>query len=226
MAIVNLMEDIVKSVTDKVVKNNKEFAQLSSNEDDIIAYVLNRVPPKYSTSERGILHGKLETKFEIQQKTDILMLVFEAAKVIMNGRASEISTGAGANQLGTHCFPHVIGEILEETTLTVIPGVEVSLYFGDTPVGMVDPTWKNPYSTNKATMGHYHFWPVYLENVMGTGPNVPLKMVARHPKFVDNSVDIDLEILDKPDMGKSFVAPITLMQVQDGVDLDFLYSEE
>ncbi len=114
------MEDIVTSVVREVLKKDKDLPKAEIYEQDIIAYVLNRVPARYITSERGIIHGKLESRFKFQQRTDILFLIQEAIQNIQSRRASSPSSVeelAGRERM----LPHIMGEVLEETTFSIIP---------------------------------------------------------------------------------------------------------
>ena len=223
MAIKNLMMDIVTNAVNELIKNDRSILISVTNKDDIIAYVLNRVQPKYITSERGILHGTLQTKYEVQERMDILKLIYEAVSEIKDRRTSKMITKEEAEPSET-CLPHIIGTVLEETTLSIIPEVQVTLFFKDAITNMVYDEWENPYKSHKATMGYYHFWPRYRKSEMGDKPSFQLRF--HHPKFNDTSIDVDVEILTShSDLGKSHVVPIVLMTAKEGVNLDFLYEE-
>jgi len=225
MAIRNLIEAVVRSVVDEVLKKNKDLAEKNTNKDDIVAYVLNRIPPKYVTSERGILHGKLHVKFEIQAKTDILLLIYEAISVIKKRRAVEYDLNNIEQKDVEHHFPHIMGEILEESTFSMIPDVEVSLMHNGNLVKMVDLDWKNPYLTNKSTMGYYHFWPDNLEKKSSKDSKINFNLIFKHPKFNQKNIDIEVELSSSADIGRSYKVPIVLIQLKEGIDPDFLYKE-
>jgi len=227
MSYQNLMEDIVGNVVDEVLKNDKDLNPEEYRKDDIVAYVLNRINPRYITSERGILHGKLEARYATQERTDILFSIYEAIEVIKSRRA----TGAGDSTGGKVCedagrLAHIVGEVLEETTMVMIPDVEISLLYNDRVAEMIDEGWKNPYKTNRATRGYYHFWPVYHGEDMMKGKKIPFTLVFRHPKFKEKRMDIEIDLLVEPDMAKSHVVPIVLLSANEGVDLDFLYTDD
>jgi competence protein ComFB len=221
MAIKNLMEDIVRNTVYEVLKNDTDISQPDTNIEDIIAYVLNRIAPRYITSERGILHGKLEARLVVQQKTDIFLLIYEAIEVIKKRRATELGIPVSETSVSMCRFPHIIGEVLEETTFSIITDVEISLYHKDRLAVMIDSDWKNPYKTNKPTMGYYHFWPEYDEQTMGrTDIPIIFTIVFRHPDFKDQMIDIEIDIASNAGMGKSMVVPITLMQARDGFTVE------
>jgi competence protein ComFB len=216
----NLMEDITRTAVEEVLKKDNEVSQINSNADDIAAYVLNRVPPRYVTSERGILHGKLQARLATQQKTDIFMLIYEAIEVIKKRRNNETKPGhTKFNDLSLKGFPHIIGQVLEETTFSIIPDVEITLFNGKNRCGMVDTDWKNPYKTNKSTMGYYHFWPAYDEKTMGEGSVFKFRLEYRHKLLGDKDFEFQLDYDSPTGIGMSYIIPIVLLQPKPGIPL-------
>jgi len=222
MSIKNLMEEIVADVVSEIVRNDKDLQIKKTSKDDIVAYVLNRVEPKYVTSERGVIHGMLDRKFIAQQRSDILFLVYEAVGVIKNRRESQ-SGGETGIQAGISAFPHILGEVLEETTFSIIPNVEVTLLYNGNKAEMIDGSWKNPCLTHRATKGYYHFWPTLPQEKRGKAKTHTFTMRFSHPKFVEKEVPVDIETLSHDEATGSRVLPIVLLSVKEGVDLDFLY---
>jgi len=223
MTIKNLMMDIVINTVGEVMKNDRMVKDSGMNREDIIAYVLNRVPPKYITSERGILHGALDVKYMIQQKMDVLALIYEAVREI-NARRSSNVISRESIVIDQISLPHIIGTILEETTLSIIPDVEVSLLFKDKLAEMLYEEWENPYQSHKATMGYYHFWPKYNKKAMGAKPAFTIRF--KHPKFQERTHEIKLDAQEGEDLGKPIIVPIILLTAREGVNLDFLYEEK
>jgi hypothetical protein len=222
MAIKNIMEDIVNNIVEEIFRVDESIDEKKVSRDDVLAYVLNRTTPKYVTSERGILHGKLDEKYITQQKTDILFLIYEAIEIITSRRSSVLrSKKDDAKPL--KCLPHIIGEVLEETTFSVVPDVEVTLYYKGEPLPMITPEWANPYMTNRATKGYFHFWPEYLEEKCKGKSAVTLEVRFRHPKFKEKTVEIEVDCHSKDNFEKSHLMQIVLLQVVDGIDLNFLY---
>ncbi len=220
MSFRNLMEDITRTAVEEVIKKDNELTQINSNVDDIAAYVLNRVPPKYVTSERGMLHGKLQARLATQQKTDVFMLIYEAIEVIKKRRNKDEITG---HTKFADCelkrFPHIIGQVLEETTFSVIPDVEITLYFGNSKCSMVDSDWKNPYKTNKATMGYYHFWPAYDDKIMGSSSDYKFRLEYTHKLLGKKDFEFELDFDSPTGIGMSYIIPIVLLQPKPGVPL-------
>jgi competence protein ComFB len=216
MAITNLMHDIVINILDEVLKkeNNKNIS--SNDREDITAYVLNRVPPKYVTSERGLLYGILDARYQVQQQVDTLLLIYEAINKIVTRRNPADDHKDRLHLEKTSFLPHVVGQVLQESSLSIIAGVEVTLMHGNAMAAMVDTDWDNPYTTNAATKGHFHFWPKYIKCHMDKKSSVPFTISFRHPQFVETTIDLSLEVIKKSDFGRSQFIPTVLMKTREG----------
>ncbi len=223
MAFRNLMEDIVTAVVDKILfKEDKTLLEYEPYKQDIIAYVLNRIPPKYYTSERGVLHGKLDSEFTIQQRVDMIFSTYEAIKIIHSRRDTEIPKNDTPQENKIYCLPHVIGEVFEKSTFAVIPGIKVHLLYNGESVKMKDKTWKNPYTTSIATEGYYHFWPELSEVDLEKDMEVPFEILFEHNQLQDVRLEIKLQVLDTVNVYKSHVMPITLLDAMEGVDVAYI----
>lgn len=216
MPATNLMQDIVINILDEVLKKEGNREISAHHRNDIIAYVLNRVPPRYVTSERGLLYGALDAKYKVQEQVDILMLIYEAINKILDNKGPGDDRTQSPHLEKTSLLPHIIGQVLEESTLAIIPDVEVSLMFGNAKADMVDADWENPYITSAATKGRFHFWPKYTPGKMGKGPRVPFTLRFRHQHFIETTVDVSLDVLQKSDFGRSQFIPIVLMKSNTG----------
>jgi len=78
MKIYNYMEEIVKDALEGILSNRKDICQCQRCKLDMIAWALNRLPPKYVVSDKGRFYTKLQ-EVEIQFRTDV---VRELAKAI------------------------------------------------------------------------------------------------------------------------------------------------
>jgi competence protein ComFB len=216
MPVTNLMKDIVINTLEEVLKNEQVKNINGNGRDDVIAYVLNRVQPKYVTSERGLLYGVLDAKYHVQQRVDILFLIYEAIHKIMNRRDSNAAHKETINPEKSAYFPHIIGQVIEETSLSVVPDVEVTLHYRDAPAAMIDSDWDNPYTTIEATRGHFHFWPKFLEPEMGKGQAAPFMLSFRHDRYSADPVELSLEVFRNADFGKSLFIPAVLLSLKEG----------
>lgn len=210
MAVTNLMQEIVVSTLEEVLKNEKITNIPPADRDDIIAYALNRLNPKYVTSERGLLHGVLEARYQVQQRVDVLFLIYEALYRILNHPASSAGHSDMSHSKGTVMLPHIVGQVLDSETLSMLPNVDVLLLHNGAPAPMIDDGWNNPYRTNESTNGYYHFWPKYADS-HGSAASLPFTLVFKHPEFKETSMSIDLEVIGAAEPGKNRFLQATLM---------------
>ena len=225
MEFFNLIEMIVKDIVDEVLAKEEDFKNIKYHRNDIIAYVLNRVPPRYVTGERGIIHSRIDPRLKYQEHTDILFLTYEAIGLFGKRRATEIEDEKEDNEKLSGLIPHMIGEALEESTLCVIPDLKITILYEDKPAEMMDLGWKNPYVAAKATRGYFHFWPRYIEEKMNTSDHVEFHITLEHPKFESRSVKIIAKVNKKNDLGNTQSIPLILMKLKDGVSPDFLTAD-
>ncbi len=224
MSIKNIMEDIVFSTVEEVLKKEKDDNKTQEYREDICAFVLNRISPNYVTSERGILHGLLDSRFLMQQKTDILLLIHEAINVIHERRSNE-SKHIEIDQKGhNYFFPHIIGEVVEESTFSKIENVKVTLLYKGKPIKMMSDSWNNPYETNKGTMSYYHFWPDFNEDP-DPEKEYEFTLTFEHENLEAKDYTFTVKPVKAVNMSASRAIPIMLMQLKDGVDSSFLYEE-
>ena len=218
MPLQNLLEEVVDNVTKEVLKKEGELDSLITVKDDIVAYVLNRIPPQYVTSERGILHGQIASKYRIQQKTDILIGVYEAIDIIKRRRSTAINSDSGLSVSPVfNMLQHIVGSVADEETISPIFEVQVSLLFNKEIAKMIDPNWENPYITNPATRGHYHFWPAYSHKRMSDLDKLDFTIKFEHPNFESAAVKIELDIdrehdPEGPAVKKPYSVPLILLK--------------
>lgn len=225
MEFFNLIEMIVKDIVDEVLAKEDDFKNIKYLRNDIIAYVLNRVPPRYVTGERGIIHSRIDPRLKYQEHTDILFLTYEAISIFTKRRGPGAGvTGIDEEKL-SGLIPHMIGEVLEETTLSIIPDLKITLLYNEQPAEMMDIGWKNPYIAAKATRGYFHFWPRYIEEKMRGEDHVEFKIVFDHPEFEPRSVKIKAKVNKKNDLGNTQSIPMVLLKLKEGVSTDFLMKD-
>jgi competence protein ComFB len=84
MNLVNYMEDAVRSVLEEMLQE-EIYAHLAENERvrlDVMAYTLNRLPPKYVATQRGQIYTRVQ-ELRQQFKTDILVELTKAMQHVM-----------------------------------------------------------------------------------------------------------------------------------------------
>lgn len=72
----NILESLVTAIVERRTQRLDETVQQKINIDDVAAYVLNRLPPMYATSRRGLQNLRLRVKSEMTSQ--IISIVKEA----------------------------------------------------------------------------------------------------------------------------------------------------
>ena len=217
MPLQNLLEEIVDNVVKEILKKEGELDSFIAAKDDIVAYVLNRIPPQYVTSERGILHGQIASKYKIQQKTDIIMGVYEAIDIIKKRRGPAANSDTLSLNPALNIVQHIVGSVADEETLSPIFDVQVVLLSNGEIAKMIDSNWVNPYITNPATRGYYHFWPAYSHKKMSGLDKLAFTIKFEHPDFEPAAVQIELDVdrehdPEGPAVKKPYSVPLILLK--------------
>ncbi len=173
MIIKNAMEDIVTNAVIEMLKDNDEkLLKCSAYIEDIVCYVLNRIPPRYVTSGRGVLHFELEKEDNVQQLADIYAKIKEAREIIANRRKEkdyifeETDFFFKDNVINTSQeylnFPYFTGRVIMSSREGLKENVKVSLFIKQNgkyvSAEMINHNWQNPFVTSKYTYGYYTFW--------------------------------------------------------------------
>ncbi len=76
----NIMEDYVAEKLDEVI-DSLDCCKCNQCRSDIISYALNRLSPKYVSTERGKAFVKVNT-MSSQFEIDILTAIYEGAEIV------------------------------------------------------------------------------------------------------------------------------------------------
>lgn len=166
MNIHNLMEEYVFShvnaLYDGFEKERPAWLRCSCRDCriDVTTYVLNRVPPRYVVSGRGVIHSKRALS-DPQLRADVDMITLEGIRLINASsrpyhKGNKVVEKEAKNELLFN-FPVFIGTVLDGNTFEPMSGVTVTLKLEDKIVDMFDKTWSNPCLTYNATKGVYSF---------------------------------------------------------------------
>ncbi len=79
--LVNYMEAAVREELPVLLSQRQDICKCEDCLYDILAYALNRLPPKYVVSERGHVHTKVDFA-EIQHEVDITTVVLQGMDTI------------------------------------------------------------------------------------------------------------------------------------------------
>lgn len=126
---------------------------------DTASYVLNRIPPKYIVSGRGVIHSVVDD--DSQLKADIDALIMDGIRAVSSARRPyhdkatkkpDLKEGPFFN------FPTFIGTVLDGNTFTPLKDATITLKKDGVICPMIDYTWQNPCTTNQLTKGAFSFW--------------------------------------------------------------------
>lgn len=169
MKIHNLMEDLVESKVNKLyedIKSSKSVWLTCDCENcrlDAMAYVLNRIPPKYIVSSRGITHSASDSNLS-QIKADIDTLALEGIRLVSSSKRPTHNSITSSDSLTIsgktpyYFFPTLTGLVMDGTTFEPLNNAKISLSQNGTLVEMIDQTWLNPTKTFPSTKGAYSFY--------------------------------------------------------------------
>ncbi len=136
---------------------------------DTVAYVLNRLTPRYVVSERGIAHAVSEHASQLD--ADVDFLIIEGIKKVSTVRRSfhgkePLYENEIDEFVSAYNFPIFHGTIYDGESFEPLKHGTIILKLDNDPVEMIDETWSNPYSLHVSTNGAYAFWvkPIIAEN--------------------------------------------------------------
>lgn len=178
MRLKNYNEDLVLDTVKIVLKDRKDLKPTRSFILDVAAYVLNRIPPKYITSERGFTRefiqpegGCGEDGERLFTIIELITLVNRAIEVVARRRRDHEPRAAARaafteplEDVPLHLtyfynMPHIFGRIVDAGDGRPVIAAEATLWVNDNVSVPAEPGWRNPYLTNEQTKGYFSFWP-------------------------------------------------------------------
>ena len=168
MDVHNLMEEVVSKAVNDLYERIKTDGATWLTCDcmncrlDTTSYVLNRIPPKYVVSGRGVTHSTSQIA-DSQLIADIEAIALEGAKIVSTTKrpfhtSDRKDCTIESNNRPAYNFPNIIGEVLDGATFEPISGATVLLKCDGEVAEMIDKTWQNPLTTCKSTRGTFSFW--------------------------------------------------------------------
>lgn len=163
----NLMEEkvyeCVNTLYDQIKKTGASWltCDCENCRVDAVNYVLNRIPPHYVVSGRGVTHN-VELLNEHQLKADIDSLAIEGIRLVSSAKRpfhSEIKKTTEIPSEPVFNFPTLVGTVFDGSTFEPLENVYIDLRLNDKLAEMMDASWANPTQTFSATKGSYSFWP-------------------------------------------------------------------
>lgn len=169
MNIHNMMEDLVirevNALYDQVKKSGTNWLSCDCQNCrlDTISYVLNRIPPKYVVSGRGVTHSASDIFENHQLIADVTALAMDGIRIINSTTRPfhalpREECVVQKEEEPSFNFPTFTGTLLDGSTFEPISGAKITLKLDGKPAEMVDMTWQNPVQTFQSTKGSFGFW--------------------------------------------------------------------
>lgn len=166
MRVHNLVKDLVIQKVEEMFARKEELEAQGICTSrlcmmDVVCFVLNRIPPKYVISGRGIAHSEtVDYSRKLQQLADITTLIREGMEVVSRNKRERGEEAQESEREGFFFnFPSIIGRLLNGLNYAPVSGIPISLLAAGELVRVIDPNWQNPYEMVKNTAGTYLFWP-------------------------------------------------------------------
>ena len=166
MKVHNILEEVVdekvNGMYEKVKSLHTSWLNCDCNQcrEDTISYVLNRLPPLYIVSGRGITHQSVLQDKQIL--ADIDTLTIEGMKKVATSKRSYhgLSTNIADKKITgpSFNFPAFLGTISDGESFEPVEDAKITLFLDSTPAILIDHTWPNPLLTSRITKGRYSFW--------------------------------------------------------------------
>lgn len=168
MNVHNIMEDLVtqrvNNLYDQLKDSNLSWltCDCMNCRLDTISYVLNRVPPRYVVSGRGVTHS-IPSIEDGQLKADIDAIGLEGVRIVSTTKRPfherpRADCEVNGKDKPVFNMPTFMGTVLDGTTFEPLIGASITLKIDGKNAEMVDQTWSNPAKTFKTTEGTYSFW--------------------------------------------------------------------
>ena len=169
MRLKNYNEDLVLDTVKIVLKDRTDVRVTRSFILDVAAYVLNRIPPKYITSERGFTREVVAaaaatgtTRQRLVNVIELITLVNRAVEVVARrrrdrapahpqqaGGRGSLGRRARGSRTSTTCRTSSDGSWTPATGRPVI-SAEATLWINDKVAPPAETGWRNPYSHQRA----------------------------------------------------------------------------
>lgn len=165
MNIHNLMEEFVFTEVNELFntaeKANTPWLTCSCSQCrlDTICYVLNRIPPRYIKSGRGLAYLQIEEAIDKSQlSADINKIALEGMKQVLSSQRPHTGKEKDLPKTPVFNFPTFVGRILDGKTFEPAKNLQVELYLEGIKAESIDSSWDNPYAISEHTPGTYTFW--------------------------------------------------------------------
>jgi competence protein ComFB len=207
MKLKNYQEDLVLYVADIVIKDRPDIKVGENLLHDVVAYTLNRLPPRYILSERGFTRLAADHWVDADSEdglaglVEVLILVNKAIDIIKSRRKPR-EAAAEARSMEEedlpdvrkywHNLPYLIGRVLDKNTKKPVLDASVRVSINGKLAEPAEQGWLNPYRTNAGTKGFYSFLPKPIRS-RSKNKKFILELTIEHPNCeavtVEKAVD-------------------------------------
>lgn len=204
MQLKNYQEDIVQHIIDIMLEDQPEIEADETFINDVAAYVLNRIPPKYIMSERGFTRLAAleliddEDDNNLLNLVQLMMFVSKGMETVKDRRRPEKSQYGYDGLMSTvedvqthnylHNFPQFIGRVIDNSSRKPIYDACVTQFIDGVRAMPAEPGWMNPYYTNTATNGVYSFWPKAVKDTSEL-KQCKIKITIEHENYEPLSIE-------------------------------------
>jgi len=207
MRLKNYNEDLVLETVKIVLKDRPDIPASRSLVLDVAAYALNRVPPKYITSERGFTRefvhdGNGEEGERLVNVIELITLVNRAVDVVARRRREAVparrpvTLSLKDEDLHLTYFynmPHIFGRVVDESSGQPVIDARATLWVNDQVSVPAEPGWHNPITTHEQTKGYFSFWP-QVEMGQSETARVDLRVSFEHDGYKPCDVKKSLKV--------------------------------
>ncbi len=178
MRLKNYNEDLVLETVKIVLRDRPDIRPTRAFILDVAAYALNRIPPKYITSERGFtrqllnaVDGNGDSGERLIDIIELITLVNRAVDVVARRRHESAPRRAAAQPRRPELeaaplrltyfynMPHIFGRVVDAESGKPLISAEATLWINDRVSVPAESGWHNPCTTNEQTRGYFSFWP-------------------------------------------------------------------
>ena len=210
MRLKNYNEDLVLETVKIVLKDRRDIHPTRSFILDVAAYVLNRIPPKYITSDRGFTreflqqgNGDGDEGHRLVNMIELITIVNRAVDVVARRRHEEAPTRrrsrAAAPEDDTlhltyfYNMPHIFGRVVDAGSGVPVIAAQATLWIDDQFSVPAEPGWHNPTTTNAQTKGYFSFWPQVQMGESAT-TKIDLRVSLEHDRYATYSLHRTLKV--------------------------------
>jgi hypothetical protein len=202
MRLKNYNEDIVLETVKIVLRDRPDIKNPTrAFMLDVAAYALNRIPPKYITSERGLTReliqanddgGTGEEGERLLNVIELITLVNRAVDVVVRRRRDSAPARAARRAVPPddtdlhityfYNMPHIFGRIVDAGDGSPVIAAQATLWINERVSVPAEPGWRNPYTTSEQTKGYFSFWP-QVEMGENEAIRIEMRIAFEHGRY-------------------------------------------